>query len=647
MLRNFPTIFISAAMFIAASSASAATLVVDNTQDFNGVFLRACTAAPNDCSFWGAITAANLTAEHDTIAFNIPVADDPGCTLATQVCRVRTPSSIVNVLHPVTIDGYTQPGASANTLSGANSGVNMVIKIELVRSQAGQATQNRLYFQSSTTIRGIAAVVDAFSLQSGMFVFYPFQPTQDVIIEGNILGAFANGETSAQSTQATFVQIDDCGMMVGATNPASTVRIGGALPAQRNWLLAGNPALKIAGCALATGSFSASVQGNLFGTTKDGLAAINNGVNAVDWINIVTRGDPTLLIGGTQPEQRNVFVRTINSVISSNLAVGPAAPTTRIFGNYFGMGVDGQTPLVLPFTANGFSRDILNVRRAKIGGTAPGEGNLFVGNQVITVIDTPVNTSVRGNTFVANQAFRIITRALNGEINHPARPAITSFATDTPTAGSVRLNYSIASTAAQTTYPLTVEFYKAGIGNNPSQFIGRDSYLAAEAGSAKQIDFVVPAGITVAQNDVIIASSSADNDQGTSEFSRYISRIDFIGNEPAYVNVANVYRVRMQALGPFRPRGTVSIVAGLSGGVFQYRCTATLVPSPAGPFIADGSCPLFLPGFAGSTIAIGALYDSDFDNFRNENDGQPSAGRNVTLLAPLTDDIFKNGFEGN
>ncbi len=637
-------IIASVVMLSITTSASAATLVVDNTQDFNGVFLRACTAAPNDCSFWGAITAANLTPEHDTIAFNIPVADDPGCTLATQVCRVRTPSSIVNVLHPVTIDGYTQPGASANTLSGANSGVNMVIKIELVRSQAGQATQNRLYFQSSTTIRGIAAVVDAFSLQSGMFVFYPFQPTQDVIIEGNILGAFANGETSAQSTQATFVQIDDCGMMVGATNPASTVRIGGALPAQRNWLLAGNPALKIAGCALATGSFSASVQGNLFGTSQNGLASVNGDFSAYTWISIVTRGNPNLLIGGTLPEQRNVFAKSLYSVIYSNPGTGPT--TTKILGNYFGMGVDGQTPIVLPLT--NFSSDgMLDVQRAKIGGIAPGEGNLFVGNQVNSIVFKPANSSVRGNTFIANRTFGIVSRAFNGEVTHPARPQIASFASDTPATGSVRLNYSIASTAAQSTYPLTVEFYKAGIGNNPSQFIGRDSYLAAEAGSTKQIDFVVPAGITVAQNDVIIASSSADNDQGTSEFSRYVSRLDFIGNEPAYVNVANVYRVRMQALGPFRPRGTVSIVAGLSGGVFQYRCTATLVPSAAGPFIADGSCPLFLPGFAGSTIAIGALYDYEFDNFRNENDGQPVAGRNVTLQAPLTDDIFKNGFEGN
>lgn len=626
------------------SNTSAATLVVDNTQDFNGVFLRACTAAPNDCSFWGAITAANLTAEHDTIAFNIPVADDPGCTLATQVCRVRTPSSIVNVLHPVTIDGYTQPGALANTLSGANSGVNMVIKIELVRSQAGQSTQNRLYFQSSTTIRGIAAVVDAFSLQSGMFVFYPFQPTQDVTIEGNILGAFANGETSAQSTQATFVQIDDCVMMVGATNPATTVRIGGALPAQRNWILAGNPALKIAGCAFATGSFSASVQGNLFGTSKNGLTSVDRDFSAFSWIGISTRGNPNLLIGGTLPEQRNVFARSLYSVIYSNPGTGPT--TTKILGNYFGMGVDGQTPIVLPLT--NFSSDgMLEVQRAKIGGIAPGEGNLFVGNQVNSIVFRPANSSVRGNTFIANRAFEIVRRAVDSGITHPARPQITSFASDTPATGSVRLNYSIASTTAQTTYPLTVEFYKAGIGNNPSQFIGRDSYLAAEAGTAKQIDFVVPAGITVAQNDVIIASSSADNDQGTSEFSRYVSRLDFIGNDPAYVNVANVYRVRMQALGPFRPRGTVSIVAGLSGGAFQYRCTATLVPSAAGPFIADGSCPLFLPGFVGSTIAIGALYDYDFDNFRSENDGQPSAGRNVTLQAAPVDDIFKNGFEGN
>lgn len=628
-------------MLSITTSPQAATLVVDNTQDFNGVFVRACTAAPNDCSFWGALTAADLTAEHDTIAFDIPVNDDPGCVPATQVCRVRTPGSMVNVVHPITIDGYTQPGSAPNTLSGNGFGVNMTLKIEIARAQS--SAQNRLFFQSSTTIRGIAAIVDAFSLQSGMFSFYAFQPTQNIVIEGNILGAFASGAISNQSVQAKYIEVQECGPF-GAINPAISVRVGGSLPAQRNWMVSGDPALKLGGCANAPGSFNATVQGNLFGTTKDGLAAINADINAYSWISLLTSGNPSVLIGGTLPEQKNVFARSLNAVIKSNPGTG--STITRIFGNYFGMGANGQTPIVIPLTNFG-SESLLDVQRAKIGGTASGEGNLFVGNQVGSVVFKPANTSVRGNTFIGNQAFLIIARALNGEITHPARPQITSFASNTPDTGSVRLNYSIASSAAQTTYPLMVEFYKAGTGNNPSQFIGRDSYLAAEAGSVKQLDFVVPAGIAVAQNDVIIASASADNDKGTSEFSRYVTQLNFIGNEPAYVNVANVYRVRMQALGPFRPRGTVLIAAGLSGGFFMYRCTATLVASAAGPFIAEGSCPLFLPGFAGSTIAVSAFYNYEFDNFRSENDGQPSAGRNVTLLAPLTDDIFKNGFEGN
>lgn len=623
-----------------ASTASAATLVVDNTQDSNGLFVRACTSAPNDCSFWGALTAADLTAEADTIAFNIPVNDDPGCVPATQVCRVRTPSSVVNVVHPITIDGYTQPGSAANTLSGDGLGVNMTLKIEIARSQT--SSQNRLFFQSSTTIRGIAAVIDSATLQSGMFSFYAFQPTQDIVIEGNSFGAFANGNTSNTYPQAKFIEVQECGPF-GAINPAISVRVGGSLPSQRNWFVSGDPALKLGGCANVPGSFSASVQGNLFGTTKDGLASINAGIIAFSWISLVAQGNPSFLIGGILPAQKNVFARSVNAVISSNPGTGPT--TTRIFGNYFGMGADGQTPIVIPVINIG-SESVLDVRRAKVGGIAAGEGNLFVGNQVNSIIINPINTSVRGNTFLANQAFLVIGRQ-NAGVLHPTRPQITSFAPDSPAQGSVRLNYSIASSAAQTTYPLTVEFYKAGIGNNPSQFIGRDSYQAAQAGSTKQIDFVVPAGITVVPNDIIIASASADNDQGSSEFSRYVSQLNFIGNEPAFAGVANVYRVRMQALGPFRPRGTVAIVSGLSGGSFLYRCTAVLAPSAAGPFIAEGSCPLLLPNFAGATVAIGALYNYESENFRSETDGQPTAGRNVTLQAPLTNNLFRNGFEGN
>lgn len=244
--------------------------------------------------------------------------------------------------------------------------------------------------------------------------------------------------------------------------------------------------------------------------------------------------------------------------------------------------------------------------------------------------------------FLANQTFKIINRPIAGA--HPARPAILTYSPASPTATDVSLSYNVASTVAQAAYPLSVEFYKLGIGNNPAQFIGRDTLLAAEAGSNKSVVFTVPAGIVLDSETVILASASASDHRGSSEFSRYISLLSFVGNAPAYAGQTSTIRVRMQATGPFRPQGKVTISDDLLTNALAQRCVATLTPT-ASPFVAEAQCNLAIRGNAGNTAVLYAQYESDFDNFRNENDGQPTATRNISILAPLAENIFKDGFE--
>src|SRR5215510_3664119 len=76
-----------------------------------------------------AIVDANANPGPDMISFNIP-GTDPNCDATTKVCTI-TPtggSQLPQIASPVTIDGYTQPGASKNTLS---AGDNAVILIEI------------------------------------------------------------------------------------------------------------------------------------------------------------------------------------------------------------------------------------------------------------------------------------------------------------------------------------------------------------------------------------------------------------------------------------------------------------------------------------------------------------------------------------
>ena len=143
---------------------------------------------------------------------------------------------------------------------------------------------------------------------------------------------------------------------------------------------------------------------------------------------------------------------------------------------------------------------------------------------------------------------------------------------------------------------------------------------------------------------MILASASANDNRGSSEFSRYVSLLTFVGNAPAFANQITPVRIRMQAIGPFRPQGTVTISDDLLSNSFARRCTATLMPT-ANALIAEGECNLAIRGNAGSTTLLYAQYESVFDNFRNENDGQPTANRNISIIAPLPDNIFRDGFE--
>ena len=94
-------------------TAAADTYTVSNSLD----------AGPG--SFRQAILDANTRAGSDTIAFNIPGSGVHTITPTTELPAIAS---------PVIIDGYTQPGSSANTLA---SGDNAVLLVELSGASVG------------------------------------------------------------------------------------------------------------------------------------------------------------------------------------------------------------------------------------------------------------------------------------------------------------------------------------------------------------------------------------------------------------------------------------------------------------------------------------------------------------------------------
>ena len=95
---------------------AAATFTVNTTSDTDD---KACNAA--HCSLREAIDAANATPDADMIVFNIP---------GTGVHTINTTGNFSFISRPVTIDGYTQPGSSPNTLA---NGDNAVLRIGIKR----------------------------------------------------------------------------------------------------------------------------------------------------------------------------------------------------------------------------------------------------------------------------------------------------------------------------------------------------------------------------------------------------------------------------------------------------------------------------------------------------------------------------------
>jgi CSLREA domain-containing protein len=116
---------------------AATTFTVNSTGDANDTNLGdgLCDANPmphvHTCTLRAAIQQAQVVVGGDTINFNIP--DDPTIP-GVEVKTISPDSELPDIEEQVAINGYSQPGAKANTLA---TGTNAVMKIELDGSDAG------------------------------------------------------------------------------------------------------------------------------------------------------------------------------------------------------------------------------------------------------------------------------------------------------------------------------------------------------------------------------------------------------------------------------------------------------------------------------------------------------------------------------
>jgi hypothetical protein len=343
--RPQPAVIVAAALLFAAlqTAAQAATFSVTNTNDTGSGSLRQ------------AILDANANAGSDTINFNI----------AGGGIKTITPTgALPEITEGVTIDGYSQPGATANTLAVGNDAV-ILIELNLVNDASlfGLKVSG-----GATTIRGLA-------INRG---------GQGITLEGtggsNVEGCFIG--TDAGGTQ-------DLGNATGVYVGAPNSTIGGTSPAQRN-IISGNDN---AGVYFFTGT-GQLVQGNYIGTDKNGTAAIGGG-EGVGGVSV--DGNAGVTIGGASADARNV----ISGNGSTGILIRSTAPCI-VRGNYIGTNATGAAAL-RNFGNGGIH--ISNSNQNFIGGTTPGAGNLISGNAAdgILIAGGSTNT-VQGNFIGTNAA---------------------------------------------------------------------------------------------------------------------------------------------------------------------------------------------------------------------------------------------------
>ena len=363
--------------------ASAATITVTGTGDTIAVdglvtLREAMTSANSNANVNADVVAVGLYGSLDTINFSIA-----GAGLHT----IQPASALPPIAEPVVINGFSQPGSSANTLAVGNDSVHL---IEIDGTNAGLGTSAFLLGAgaSGSTLQGL--VINRFrqdgSGNGGHAIL--LNGSSNNTFAGNFLGTNAAG-SAASANQGSALRL-----LAGSTNNT----IGGTTPAARNVLSGNFDAGVFLGNSATVGNV---VRGNYIGTNASGTAAIPNIIG----VQISSSGFNA--IGGATAASRNVISgNTVSGIDITNLD----ATNNVVQGNFIGTDATGVIPVPNGLDGgisitDGFSGPAVN---NQIGGSIAGEGNVIAFNTgdgvSISALSGFINTgiSILGNSIHSN-----------------------------------------------------------------------------------------------------------------------------------------------------------------------------------------------------------------------------------------------------
>src|ERR1043165_6048910 len=213
-------------------SSPAATLTVTNTADSGDGTLRQ------------AILDANADASPDLVTIGF---DMPGSGVQT----IAPLSGLPTITRPVTIDGYTQPGASPNTLANSD---DATLLIELSGASLGSPAYGLRIAAGGSTVRGLVSNTFTNGLAG-----IRLEDCTNSVIEGNFIGTDATGTNGLPNDDGIYIQ-----------GSSSGTRVGGSSPSSRNVIGANAVGINVEGN-------SHQILGNFVGLGADGMTALQNG----------------------------------------------------------------------------------------------------------------------------------------------------------------------------------------------------------------------------------------------------------------------------------------------------------------------------------------------------------------------------------
>jgi CSLREA domain-containing protein len=511
MLMGMALVALLMVMMAARPAHASTTFTVNTTADSADGDLadNTCDAEFSNtpfCTLRAAIQQANATPGADTIEFAIPTNG-----VATIHVNLEGNLALPTITDPVTIDGYSQSGASPNTLI---QGDNAAIKIDLDGSllPSGNGLDVRA---SNTTIRGLA--IHDFVSQGesqGINIVDSASATTGVHIEGNFIGTGPGGAKDRGNKYA--------GVLIDGGHDSGGHVIGGPDPADRN-VISGNKY----GIFIDDSSNNV-VQGNYIGTDRDGTDSLTSDDMGNYFGGVICFQTDHITIGGSAPGQGNVISNSSGDGVSFQ-----GSTEIKVLGNLIGTDRTGTKNL-----GNGDGIYVYQSTYTQIGDGTQGGSNAIAYNTTYGVaIRSYVNneSTAHSNRINRNSIFSngglgidlvgpsevsqngISTPNDAGDVdfgpnNLQNKPILSSAKKNA--AGKTDVKATLNSTPNTT---FTIQFFKNPHGTNEGKtFLGSITTTTDGSGNVS-FTFATTKKVGLGQNMTATATTNATGD--TSEFS--------------------------------------------------------------------------------------------------------------------------------